>query len=137
MNGNTPDMSPKARKKPYAAPKLISYGHVKDIVQTGGGGMGDGSGTCKTQCWIAEVLYGIEHPRTLLLRARLRILRARKEPGWVFAELYGRIGWQVASLIRWRLLPRSVFLPLFDRLTDWALDEWPRILRDGRLRRAV
>jgi len=30
-------------RKPYAKPRLVSYGHVKDIVQGTGGVMGDGA----------------------------------------------------------------------------------------------
>jgi hypothetical protein len=35
------DSKPKVRPKPYAPPKLVSYGHVKDIVQGVGGGKSD------------------------------------------------------------------------------------------------
>lgn len=125
------------RKKPYSVPKLICYGHVKEIVQTGGGGKSDAVNKCRNSCWIAEVLYGVEHPRTLLLRARLRIVLLRKERGWRFAALYVRFGRQTAALIARGVLPRRLFLPLFDRLTDWALDEWAATVRYGRLRRAV
>ena len=30
-----------ASKKPYATPQVVSYGHVKDIIQGGGGMMSD------------------------------------------------------------------------------------------------
>jgi len=91
-------------------------------VQTGGGGMGDGTNTCK-------ILYGVEHPRTLLLRARLRMVLARKERGWRLAALYGRCGRKTADLIARGLLPRRLFTALFNRLTDWALDEWPGMIK--------
>lgn len=125
------------QKKPYSRPALISYGLVKEIVQTGGGGMSDGLHTCKNVCWIADVLYGVEHPRTLLLRARLKLVLSRKERGWLFAAMYRRFGRQTAGLIARGLLPRWLFAPLFDRLTDWALNEWAAIIRYGELRRPV
>ncbi len=64
-----------ATRKPYRRPHLVSYGHVKDVIQGGGGMMSDAAGTPpggkSKGCWIAEVLYGVEDPRTLLLRAWL------------------------------------------------------------------
>ena len=35
----TPDANATNRRKPYTPPKLVSYGHVKDVVQGAVGGM--------------------------------------------------------------------------------------------------
>ncbi len=75
-------------RKPYTPPRLVSYGHVKDVIQTGGGGMNDGTDTSKTMCWVAEALYGASDARTLALRSWLTGIHAARRRGWVFVELY-------------------------------------------------
>jgi hypothetical protein len=138
MSGTkTSDSNPPIRRKPYTPPKLVSYGHVKDIVQTGGGGMGDGTGTSKTVCWVAEALYGIDDARTLVLRVWLTHIHADRRPGWVFVELYRRFGQKIAWLIRAGLLPRSMLLPLFDVLAERAFDESARTIINERHCRTV
>lgn len=131
----TPDSKAMDRRKPYTPPKLVSYGHVKDIVQGDVGGMADGSTT--RMCRVAEALYGVSDPRTLLLRGWLAAVRAEKQRGWPLVELYKRIGPTVADLIHAGRLPRGAFLPLFDFLADKALNRWARTIRDERHRRAV
>ena len=69
------DSKPSTPRKPYTSPRLMSYGHVKDIIQGGGGKKSDAAGTPpggnSKSCWIAEQLYGVDDPRTWLLRAWL------------------------------------------------------------------
>src|SRR5262245_45426899 len=108
------------QKKPYATPRLRYYGHVKDIIQGANGRMIDASGTRSKTCWIAEALYGVDDPRTLVVRAWLATVLAERRPGWRFVELYGRIGRATAALIRRGILPRQLFRPLFDRLVEKA-----------------
>jgi len=108
-------------RKPYTTPRLISYGHVKDVVQGANGMMVDASGSRSKTCWIAEALYGVHDPRTLVVRAWLTTVLVERRPGWRFVELYGRVGAATAALIRRGILPRQLFLPLFDRLFAQAL----------------
>ena len=124
-------------RKPYTPPRLVSYGHVKDVIQTGGGGMNDGTDTSKTMCWVAEALYGASDARTLALRSWLTGIHAARRQGWVFVELYRRFGQRVAALIVSGLIPRAMLLPLFDVLADRAFDESARTIVHGRHRRAV
>ena len=124
-------------RKPYTPPRLVSYGHVKDVIQTGGGGMNDGTDTSKSMCWVAEALYGESDARTLALRSWLTGIHAARRQGWVFVELYRRFGQRVASLIVSGFIPRAVLLPLFDVLADQAFDESARTIVHGRHRRAV
>src|SRR3954463_14566738 len=131
----TPDSKLPARSKPYTAPRLISYGHVKDIVQGNVGGRADGTTT--RGCWIAEALYGVDDPRTLLLRSWLAVIHAERRRGWLFVELYRQVGETVARLIRAGRLPRRAFLPLFDGLALKAIDASARMVRDERHRRTV
>jgi hypothetical protein len=116
---------PSAERKPYTPPRVISYGHVKDVIQGGLGKKADGPGVLsKTTCWIAEVLYGVTDPRTLLLRASLTAAYEQRRPGWMCIALYRRFGEATANLIARGYLPRQLFQPLFDRLVENALAEW-------------
>jgi hypothetical protein len=124
-DGSKPS-TPRTRK-PYTPPRVVSYGHVKDIIQGGGGkksdaGAAKGAGNSKA-CWIAEALYGVEDPRTLLLRAWLSTVHEERRPGWQFVTLYSRFGQATARLIYQGYLPRGLFRPLFDALVNKALDE--------------
>jgi hypothetical protein len=115
------------KRKPYTPPKMVSHGHVKDIIQGGGGkksdaGAAKGAGNSKA-CWIAEALYGVDDPRTLLLRAWLAVAYDERRPGWQFIALYARVGRTVAHLIYQGYLPRGLFRPLFDALVNRALDQ--------------
>jgi hypothetical protein len=121
------DSKPSAGRKPYTSPKLVSHGHVKDIIQGGGGkkfdtGGAKGAGNSKG-CWIAEALYGVEDPRTLLLRAWLSVAYEERRAGWWFIALYQQFGRATADLIYRGYLPRQLFRPVFDVLVDKALSE--------------
>lgn len=114
------------KRKPYTPPKMVSHGHVKDIIQGGGGkksdaGAAKGAGNSKA-CWIAEALYGVDDPRTLLLRAWLSTVYEERRPGWQFVALYARVGRQTAGLISQGYLPGGLFRPLFDAMVNKALD---------------
>ncbi len=116
-----------ASKKPYATPQVMSYGHVKDIIQGGGGKKSDATGTppggnSKLTCWIAEQLYGVDDPRTWLLRAWLARVYDERGRGWQFVALYRRFGRSTARLIAREYLPRAPFYAVFDALLDRALD---------------
>ena len=118
--------TPSAPRKPYSPPHVISYGHVKDIIQGNDGLKNDGGAglpNSKTTCWIAEALYGVDDPRTLLLRAWLSVVYEERRAGWMFVALYRRFGRGTADLIRRGYLPQSIFRPLFDTLVKKALDQ--------------
>jgi hypothetical protein len=119
---------PSRRRKPYTPPRLVSYRHVKDIIQGGGGMSSDAAGMppggrSKTFCWIAEALYGMEDPRTLLFRGWLLRVYDQRRPGWVFVALYRRFGRAVANPIHQGRLPRRLLRLWFDVLLEKALDD--------------
>jgi len=113
---------PRDRKKPYKSPRVITYGHVKDIVkgvlQVGNDG---GVGHSKN-CWIAESLYGVDSPRTLLVRGWLAEMAAATRRWQIFSATYTVIGRRVAGLIGRGWLPRTPFRRLFDALVARATD---------------
>lgn len=131
----TPDTNATNRRKPYTPPKLVSYGHVKDVVQGNVGGMVDGDTT--RMCRVAEALYGVQDPRTLVLRGWLAAVRSGKEIGWPLVDIYTTIGPPVARLIERGYLPGRAFRPLFDLLAATAFTRWARIIKDDRHPRAV
>src|SRR5882724_10664942 len=93
--GGAKPSTPRTRK-PYTPPKMVSYGHVKDIIQGGGGKKSDATGTPpggnSKSCWIAEQLYGVDDPRTWLLRAWLARVYDERGRGWQFVALYNQYG---------------------------------------------
>ena len=112
--------------KPYSAPRLISYGHVKDIVQGGGtraNDPGTGRATKPAPCWVAEALFGVDDARTMLLRAWLSEILVHKRRGWRLVSMYIACGPRVADLLQRGRLPRRPFLRGFDALTRRAFDE--------------
>jgi len=122
------------RRKPYVKPRVISYGHVKDIVQGGGGTQNDPSThqASKAPCWIAEALYGIDAPRTLLVRGWLVEAYDRKCRWSFLISLYSRYGRTLAGLIRRGRLPARLFVPLFDFLVVKAHADTARALTRRR-----
>ena len=110
-------------RKPYTPPRIVTYGHVKDIVQGTGGKKKDFVPPNSKSCWIAEVLYGVDDPRTLLLRAWVSTIHDDRRPGWIFVSLYRTFGRATAALIARGILPRGLFEPLFDALVERALTE--------------
>lgn len=122
---------PTRGRKPYTPPRLTHYGHVKDVVKGTAGGGSDGAANHSKVCWIAEAIYGVADPRTLLLRASLSDRYVRRQRGWTLVALYRRIGPGVAALIRRGLVPRTAIAPLFDRLHDRALADAIRRARTG------
>jgi len=108
-----------ARRK-YEAPRLVTYGHVKDVVQGSGGSGNDGGANHSKVCWIAEALWGIEAPRTLLLRSWLADVYEARRGGWRLIALYRACGRRAASMIRRGLLPRSAFRNIFNYLVEKA-----------------
>jgi hypothetical protein len=116
-------------RKPYARPLLICYGHVKDIVQGGGGKNKDLDNKNTKSCWIAEALYGVHDPRTTLIRAWLAQAAVQRRRWWLFAALYKACGRTLAGLLYRGQLPRRWLRPLFDSLLMRALDESGRAMK--------
>jgi len=126
QNENKTGSTPPPARKPYATPRLVPYGHVKDIVQgTQGPGNDQGGGHSK-QCWIAEALYGSDDARTHLLRAWLSVVYDERRAGWECVALYRVFGRTTARLISAGVLPRQLFRPLFDVLVEKAVADAPR-----------
>jgi hypothetical protein len=119
--------NPPGQRKPYITPQLIRYGHVKDIVQGSGGPASDGgSGNTRppvVPCWIAEALYGVEDPRTIVLRSWMLRAYVERRGWWFLVVVYRVVGPTIASLIRRDWVPRGALLPLFDFLVRAAFDE--------------
>jgi hypothetical protein len=117
------------QRQPYAPPRLICFGSVQDIIQGGGGTKSDGSGKNTKACWVAEALYGIDAPRTTLLRAWVTRQQVEKGRWRLFAALYSRYGRAAADAIYRGRLPQPWVRPLFDFLVDAAFDESARAIR--------
>jgi len=129
---NKSGSTPQAARKPYKTPRLVSYGHVKDIVQGTQGPGNDAGGGHSKQCWIAEALYGSDDPRTHLLRAWLSVVYDERRSGWAFVALYRVFGRSTARLISIGVLPRQFFRPLFDALVEKAVADAPRAFAAAR-----
>jgi hypothetical protein len=113
---NLPSRENEAGKKKYQGPRLVCYGSVAQLTRGGGGHGSDGSGHPHTKvCWIAEIIYGVDAPRTQLIRAWLTECYERREP-WslVVLPLYRRFGQRVAAFLDSWPVFKSVFRPLFD-----------------------
>jgi hypothetical protein len=106
-------------KKTYRTPLLSSYGDVTQITRGNLNVGSDGTGGASSKnagCWIAEALYGIDAPRTHLVRAWLKHCYAQRQP-WalVVVPLYRRFGQRVATGVRSYAVLQRLFRPLFDR----------------------
>jgi hypothetical protein len=105
-------------KKPYSPPRLACYGTLEDIVKGRGGTKSDTAGS--KACWIAEALYGVDAPRTFLVRAWLTDIHDQKRRGACLVSLYIKVGRAVGAMTaRSRILQR-LLRPLFDTLVRAA-----------------
>ena len=105
-----------AGKKKYQCPRLVCYGNVAELTRGGGGnGLDQGSGQHTKMCWIAEAIYGVDAPRTQLVRGWLSECYERRER-WslVVVPLYRRLGQRIAVFIQCFPVFKSLFRPLFD-----------------------
>ena len=120
----------RSAKKAYCPPELSSYGAVTQITRGGGGTTGDGGSThTKLACWIAEALYGVDAPRTLLIRAWLTHCYNRQQT-WalVVVPLYRRFGERVAAGVRSHAVLQRLFRPLFDRAVVCAHRDYAPVI---------
>lgn len=85
------------------------------------GGSMAGSAAIKA-CWIAEVLWGVRDPRTLMLRKWMQ--ESKKHFGWrVFEAVYRSLGPHVAEIARFSPVIRGWLRPLFDLAWNTAAVE--------------
>ena len=115
LSSQEADKESEARKKKYENPRLVCYGTVAKLTQGGGNGANDTGGHHTKHCWIAEALYGVDAPRTQLIRAWLTECFERREP-WSLAvvPLYSRFGQRIAAFLRSYPVFQGLFRPLFD-----------------------
>jgi hypothetical protein len=124
------DTSKMPKKKPYTRPSLTCHGKFKDLVQGAGGNKSDGGGVPRSRaCWVAEVLYGIDDPRTHLLRAWLPRAAAQRVGWHLFLAIYTAVGQQAAALIERSRILRACATPLFDGLVATASRDATTIVR--------
>jgi hypothetical protein len=110
-----PSQESEAGKKKYEGPRLVCYGTVAKLTKGTGHGARDTGGGHTKHCWIAEVIYGVNAPRTQLIRAWLTECYERREP-WslVVVPLYRQFGQRIAAFLRSWPVFKNVFRPLFD-----------------------
>ena len=103
-------------KKPYSAPRLVKYGDLQQLTRGGNGRLADagGSGTHTKICWIAEVLFGADDPRTHLLRMWLVDVYSKTAIGSIVVALYKLFGRELSVLVRRSSLLRGILRPLFE-----------------------
>ena len=126
---NPADTPPQTRKKPYTPPRLVAYGDFKSIVQGNAGSRGDGGPGQTKSCWIAEALYGVNDPRTMLLRTWLTAAYIEKRWWWWLVAAYMRFGRTVANALQKSCILKLGFRLLFDALARKAAVEAPRAVR--------
>ena len=114
-NSESQDNKVSRKKKSYVAPRLVVYGKLQELTKGAAGKPGDGGGTTKAPCWIAEALYGAADIRTHLLRAWLVTDYAKSPFGAAVVGAYGRLGRPVAAITRRSRLVQRIWRPLFDR----------------------
>ncbi len=73
-------------------------------------------------CWIAEAIYGIDNPRTHLVRAWLNGPFKQTVLGSAVMWTYVKIGRHVASVVRRSNVLRRVLEPLFDLALGKAVE---------------
>lgn len=112
---NRPEERSEAGKKKYECPQVVCYGSVAQLTRGGGGNGNDGGGIHTKACWIAEALYGVDAPRTQLMRSWLNDCYEQRAP-WslVVLPLYRRFGQRTALFLHSFPVFKNLFRPLFD-----------------------
>ncbi len=97
----------------------------------------DAGGGATKKCWIAEELYGVGSPRTVLVRAWLNGAYDRRRCWALIAvPLYRRVGVRVACRLRSCTLLEKVLRPLFDYAVRCAHREYAAYV-GGPLRTSI
>ena len=118
-------------KKEYQSPQLVCYGDVA-LLTGGGGGKGKdahGGGGQTMPCWVAEALYGVDSPRTQLVRFCLMECYERRR-GWalIVVPLYRCLGERVAGAARRYSIVADALRPLFDFAVRRSLQHYAAML---------
>jgi hypothetical protein len=74
-----------------------------------------GGAAVKKACWIAEAIYGVDDPRTHLVRAYLNGPFQQTAFGSFLMSLYLEFGQWVAEQVRRRSWLKEMFRPIFNR----------------------
>lgn len=111
---------------------VASYGPWNALIQGAAGAassalMPGGAITKAIPCWVAEAIYGVDDPRTHLVRAWLNGGFRRRPLGMVAMAAYMRFGQRVARLVRALPILQHALRPLFDRAASKAMS----LLRNG------
>jgi hypothetical protein len=102
-------------KKPYSAPRLVKYGDLRQLTRGSHGRRADNHGGGVTRpCWIAEVLYGADDPRTHLLRIWLADEYSKTAVGSIVVAVYKRFGRTLSALVRRSSLLQGLLRPVFE-----------------------
>ncbi len=96
-----------------AAQEDASWGWAKNVLAPVLGAAGQAAGGAK-YCWIAEAVYGIDDPRTFMVRAWLTGPFMATRFGSVVMGLYRRFGQRIAAIARRSRMLRAALKPLFD-----------------------
>jgi hypothetical protein len=110
---STPAHKAPEPKKPYSAPRLVKYGDLRRLTRGGRGRRRDAIGRTRI-CWIAEVLYGADDPRTHLLRMWLVDVYSKTALGSIVVATYARFGRQLSTIAGRSSLLRGILRPLFE-----------------------
>ncbi len=122
-------------RKAYRRPALTSYGSLAQVVRGDASTHnGDFNGGATKMCWIAEALYGVDAPRTVLVRAWLTAHHERGS-GWarVVVPLYQRCGRSIARAVRSHAAIRRACEPLFDAAVRRAHREFAAYASESRM----
>ena len=111
---DTPAQNTPKPKKPYSAPRLVKYGDLRQLTRGSHGRKSDGVVSPSKPCWIAEVLYGADDPRTHLLRIWLVDVYSETAVGSIVVAVYSRFGRELSALVRRSSLLRGVLRPVFE-----------------------
>jgi hypothetical protein len=118
-------------KKEYQRPQLVCYGDVA-LLTRGGKGKGTESGAhsggSSRMCLVAEVLYGVDTPRTHLVRCWLMDrYERRKHWALIVVPLYRRLGKRIAPLARRYSIVSDALRPLFDSAVRRSLRQYASV----------
>lgn len=91
-----------------------SWDWAKDLFDPILQAAGQGAGALAKVCWIAEAIYGVDDPRTWLLRAWLNGPFMETLAGAVAMAVYRAVGRPVAWLTRRSRILRAALRPLFE-----------------------
>jgi hypothetical protein len=105
-------------KKPYSLPRLVKYGDLRKLTRGNHGFKSDAGASTASKlgrpCWIAEVLYGPEDPRTHLLRMWLVDVYSKTPVGSMVVAVYRKFGPEAAALAKRSSLLRGILRPVFE-----------------------